>query len=202
MSSNSVSGWSLMGIRSESKQKTHDLILRKTALLLDKRGFLNVSSKRIAKECNVSQGSIFLHFKSKENLLNTILLTNIVNLETKLKDSLLPELKCDTFLKKYLDIIIVNESFLSRAYMDLPYLPEKLSKNLISLETTTKNLFFENIRYNKKNKFSIVDSFISIDAFFSQIQKNLLEKEKFTKSNSILRERRGKILKLYKILFE
>ncbi len=191
-----------MGIRSDSKQNTHELILKKTALLLDKKGFLNVSSKEIAKECNISQGSIFLHFKTKENLLNTILLSNITSFENSLKNSLLPKLKSDLFLKKYLDLLIQNEAFLSRAYMDLPYLPETLSKNINNLETTTKNLFFENIRKNQNKKFSIVDSFISIDAFFSQIQKNLLEKDIYKQSNSIIRQRRGKIIKLYRILFE
>jgi AcrR family transcriptional regulator len=193
-----------MGIRSELKQKTHNLILEKTALLLDKKGFLNVSSKEIAKECNVSQGSIFLHFKTKENLLNMILSNNITHFENSLKNSLLPELKSDIFLKKYLDLLILNEAFLSRAYMDLPYLQETLSKNLNNLETTTKNLFFENIRKNniKNIKFNIVDTFISIDAFFSQIQKNFLEKDIYAQSNSIIRQRRGKIIKLYRILFE
>ena len=193
-----------MGIRSELKQKTHNLILEKTALLLDKKGFLNVSSKEIAKECNVSQGSIFLHFKTKENLLNMILSNNITHFENSLKNSLLPELKSDIFLKKYLDLLILNEAFLSRAYMDLPYLQETLSKNLNNLETTTKNLFFENIRKNniKNIKFNIVDTFISIDAFFSQIQKNFLEKDIYVQSNSIIRQRRGKIIKLYRILFE
>jgi len=193
-----------MGIRSELKQKTHNLILEKTALLLDKKGFLNVSSKEIAKECNVSQGSIFLHFKTKENLLNMILSNNITHFENSLKNSLLPELKSDIFLKKYLDLLILNEAFLSRAYMDLPYLQETLSKNLNNLETTTKNLFFENIRKNniKNIKFNIVDTFISIDAFFSQSQKNLLEKDIYAQSNSVIRQRRGKIIKLYRILFE
>lgn len=191
-----------MGIRSESKKKTHNLILEKTALLLDKKGFLNISSKEIAKECNVSQGSIFLHFKTKENLLNMILSNNIIIFENSLKNSLLPELKSDVFLKKYLDLLILNEAFLSRAYMDLPYLQEALSKNIINLETTTKNLFFENIRKNKNKKFNIVDTFISIDAFFSQIQKNLVEKDIHEISNSIIRQRRGKIIKLYRILFE
>ena len=64
------------------------------------------------------------------------------------------------------------------------------------------NLFFENLRNNPNKNLSIVDSFISIDAFFAQIQKNLLEKEVYTEFNSIIRQRRGKIVKLYRILFE
>ena len=192
----------IIGIRSESKQKTRNLILVKTALLLHNKGFLNVSSKEIAKECNLSQGSIFLHFKSKENLLNTILLTNIHSFEADLKKMCDPKYIKELFLKNYLDVLIQHESFLSRVYKDLPYLSEALSKNIVGLETTTKNLFFENLRKNPNKKLSIVDSFISIDAFFAQIQKNLLEKEIYTTSNSIIRQRRGKIVKLYRTLFE
>ena len=192
----------IIGIRSESKQKTRQLILDKTALLLHNKGFLKVSSKEIARECNLSQGSIFLHFETKENLLNTILSSNIMKFEIDLKKNCIPNYSKELFLKNYIDVLIQNESFLSRAYKDLPYLPDALSKSLNGLETTTKNLFFENLRKNPEKKLSIVDSFISIDAFFAQIQKNLLEKEVYTEFNSIIRQRRGKIIKLYRTLFE
>ncbi len=198
-----VSEWVvIIGIRSESKQKTRELILTKTALLLHNKGFLKVSSKEIARECNLSQGSIFLHFETKENLLNTILSSNITKFEIDLKKNCIPNYSKELFLKNYIDVLIQNESFLSRAYKDLPYLPDALSKSLNGLETTTKNLFFENLRKNPEKKLSIVDSFISIDAFFAQIQKNLLEKEVYTEFNSIIRQRRGKIIKLYRTLFE
>ena len=198
-----VSEWVvIIGIRSESKQKTRELILSKTALLLHNNGFLNVSSKEISAQCNISQGSIFLHFKTKENLLNTILMANINEFESELKNMCLPRFSKELFLKNYIDVLIQFESFLSRAYKDLPYLSEALSKNINSLEVTTKNLFFENIRNNPDKKLSIVDSFISIDAFFAQIHKNLLDKEVYTDSNSIIRQRRGKIVKLYRTLFE
>ena len=192
----------IIGIRSDAKKKTRELILSKTALLLHNKGFLNVSSKEISRACNISQGSIFLHFQTKENLLNTILLTNIDRFESDLKNMCLPKYNKELFLKNYLDVLIDHESFLSRAYKDLPYLSEALSKNINSLEILTKNIFFENIRNNPEKKLSIVDSFISIDAFFAQIQKNLLEKDTYTESNSIIRQRRGKIVKLYRTLFE
>lgn len=191
----------ILGIRSESKQKTREKILQKTALLLDKKGFLNVSSKEISKKCNISQGTIFLHFKTKENLLNTILLEKINEYETTLKEVCLPKFKKEKFLKNYIDVLIQYESFLSRAYKDLPYFSKALNKDIKNLELITKDLFFENIRNYPNGKLSIVDSFISIDAFFAQIQKNLLDKEIYTASNSIIRQKRGKIIKLYRTLF-
>ena len=114
-----------------------------------------MSSKEIARECNLSQGSIFLHFETKENLLNTILSSNITKFEIDLKKNCIPNYSKELFLKNYIDVLIQNESFLSRAYKDLPYLPDTLSKSLNGLETTTKNLFFENLRKNPEKKLSI-----------------------------------------------
>ncbi len=188
-------------MRSESKKVTRELLLRKTALLLNNQGFLNVSTKEISRECNLSQGTLFLHFKTKENLLSTIINTNLDTLDKELISRCKPTDLPDTFLKNYIDVIIEHESFLSRAYKDLPYLPDSLKRNFVNLETITKNLFFENLKNNPTKKLSIVDSFISIEAFISQIYKNLVEKETYSENNSIIRQKRGKITKLYKTLF-
>ena len=128
-----------MGKRSETKRKTRELLLEKTALLLENNGFLNVSSKEISKECNLSQGTLFLHFKTKENLLSTILNDNITSFESELIKRCKPADSQDTFLRSYIDVLIEHESFLSRTYKDLPYLTESLKKDFIHLESLTKN---------------------------------------------------------------
>ena len=144
-----VSEWVvIIGIRSDSKQKTRNLLLEKTALLLHNKGYLNVSSKEISRECNLSQGTLFLHFKTKENLLSTIINTNSRTFEKELHSRCKSSDSPDTFLRNYIDVIIEHESFLSRAYKDFPYLPETLRKNIINFETTTKNLFYENLKVN------------------------------------------------------
>ncbi len=191
-----------MGIRSESKEKTRKLLLEKTALLLYNKGFMNVSTKDISRECNLSQGTLFLHFETKENLFTTIINTNIDNLEKDLKKNCNIKNPRDSFLKSFLDVIIEYESFLSRTYKDIDYLNDKLKKNVDGLENLIKSLFFDNFRQNPVKKQSIVDTFISIDAFLAQIHVNLVEKEVYSKHNSIIRQRRGKLLKLYRTLFE
>ncbi|MCK5387861.1 MAG: TetR/AcrR family transcriptional regulator [Candidatus Izimaplasma sp.] len=187
--------------RSELKQKTRELLLDKTALLLNNKGYLNVSSKDISRECELSQGTLFLHFHTKENLLSTIINGNIDSFERELKKRCKVIDNRETFLKHYIEVLIEHESFLSRAYKDLPYLNEHLHKNIVNIETLTKNLFFDNLRQNLGRKLNIVDSFIAIDAFIAQIQKNLMEKEIYSEFNSIIRQRRGKITKLYRALF-
>jgi len=50
-------------------------ILEAALLLFTKEGFHGTSTAKIAKEANVSNGTLFHHFKTKEALINTLYLT-------------------------------------------------------------------------------------------------------------------------------
>ena len=190
-----------MGVRQNAKNKTREIILENTAMLLTKNGFIKVSSKEIAETCNVSQGTIFLHFKTKENLLITILNSNIIGVENSLKQRCITTDSSDVFLKNLLDVYAENEDILSRIYKDYPYFSDNLTRQIDSLDTLVKNMLFENFRKGQSKKLSIVDAFIIIDAFISQLKNYLTEKEVYSTSNSIIRQRRGRITKLYRMLF-
>ncbi|MFK5883151.1 MAG: TetR/AcrR family transcriptional regulator [Candidatus Izemoplasma sp.] len=190
-----------MNQRQLSKAFTRQLILDKTALLLEQQGFFFVSTKQIADKCGISQGTIFLHFQTKDNLLNSIILNKVVLIEADLKQLCHPDDSKEVFFKNYMDVMIKHEDILSRLYKDLPYLSEQLSKNITGLEATIKKMFFDNIRNHNKLNLSIVDLFIHIDAILSQIYKNLIEKETYSEHNSILKQRRGKTIKLHRALF-
>lgn len=197
-----VSEWVvIIGTRIEAKARTREKIIDATKLLIQKRGFVKISSKEISKECGVSQGSIFLHFKTKDGLLTTILSSNIESLEQGLISVCKPSDTQDFFLKNYLEILSIHEDMLSRIYKDYSYLDNKLQKQVDGLEIMFKNIIFDNYKKNTKAEMSIVDSFIAIDAFLSQIKDYLMSKETFTSSNSIIRQKRGRIGKLYKMLF-
>lgn len=191
-----------MNMREQSKAKTRELILNKTALLVEEMGFYNISTKEIARSCNLSQGSIFLHFQTKENLLNLIFENQLSIFENIVLQNCFSDMKQELFLKNFLDALIESENFLSRVYLDLPYLNDLMKKYLSGLETTIKNLFFDNIRHNVSDKPSIIDTFIAIDAFYSQIHRNFIEKDYSHSANSIIKQKRGKLVKLYRTLFE
>lgn len=190
-----------MSSRTVEKAKTREKIIKATEFLIRAEGFVKISSKKIATECGVSQGSIFLHFGTKDRLLMTILDSNIDNLEESLKAKCKSDLSSDTFLKNYVEVFAEYEDILSRIYRDYSYLDNDLQKKVDGLEVYLKNLIFDNYKKNASKKMSIVDSFIAIDAFLSQTKDYLMAKETFTTSNSVTRQKRGKLVKLYRMLF-
>jgi AcrR family transcriptional regulator len=191
----------IISIRKENKQETRERILIETSKLLYKNGLIKVSTKEIAQSSQVSQGSIFLHFKTKENLLNAILESNIKDIENALVERCIPTEKQDMFIKSFLNVMSEYENPLSRLYKDYPYMSDSLQKQMDGLESIMKNLFFDNLKNNRSTSPNIIDSFILIDAFVSQIKSYFVEKTVYTTSNSIIRQRRGRILKLFRLLF-
>ena len=191
-----------MGIRDERKRETRRVILENTKTLLLENGFVKVSTKEISSKAGVAQGSIFLHFNDKETLLNEIISVDIKKLHDELIRDIDPRSERDIFLGELIDVLGNNEGILSRVYKDYDYLSEKLKKNVDLIEKEIKNMIFDNLRVSKGRVLSIVDSFILIDAFYSQLKANLLDKDVYSPMNSILRNRRGKLSKLFRILFE
>ena len=192
----------ILGVRQESKNNTREKILKETSKLLQQSGFIKVSTKNISKECEVSQGTIFLHFKTKENLLNTILSSNIEALEIELNHTCSTNDSQEKFLRSFLDSLINHENILSRAYKDYPYLGNSLRKQIDSIDIFFKNIFYDNIKMNRSSSLNILDLFLAIDAFISQLKNYLLEKDVLSSNVSIIHQRRGRILKLYRLLFE
>ncbi|QMS84738.1 TetR/AcrR family transcriptional regulator [Candidatus Xianfuyuplasma coldseepsis] len=190
-----------MGVRLEQKEQTRERIIDKTTQLVQENGFVGISTKDISKNSDVSQGTIFLHFKTKINLLNTILYSNVDNFEKDLIEQCNANQSTDNFVRNFLDAISLYEGILSRAYKDYSYLDDPLQKQLDDLDTLIKNKFYDNIKHNRSTNLNIVDTFTLIDAFISQIKQYLLEKNVYTKANSIIRQRRGRITKLYRMLF-
>lgn len=191
-----------MSIRDEAKQQTRENILYQTTLLLQEKGFVQLSSREISETCQVSQGTIFLHFGTKNNLLNEILFSNMTKLENALNERCIPSETQDNFIKNFLNTLSDFEDILSRTYKDYFYLSDSLQKQITDLETLIKSKFFDNLKQNRSNNINILDSFILIDSFISQIKSYLLEKNVYSISNSVLKQKRGRIMKLYKVLFQ
>lgn len=191
----------IIGIREDSKLKTRLLIIDETRNALFEKGYLRLSTKDISNRSKVSQGTIFLHFESKNNLINYILIQLISDFMSDLKTTCNVNSKRADFVYEVLGVISIHENALSIVYRDYPHLSDEIRKIVDLSETTLKGLFFDNIRNSKGKEISIVDSFILIDAFLSQVKNYLLLKELNSHGNTI-RQLSGKLNKLHRYLFQ
>jgi len=108
---------------SETKQtsKQTDKLVRidlSAIELFAEKGFANTSTKEIASRADVAEGTIFKHYKTKENLLLNILLKFLKVLMPSMKKEILEKLSqqefktfsefFDFFLRNRIDFILAN----------------------------------------------------------------------------------------------
>ena len=190
----------IIGIRELNKIKTRNRIIEETKKVLLHKGYIKMSTKDISSKSDLSQGTIFLHFQSKDKLLNYILTQLISDFIECLKTSVDVTSKREEFASNIIAVISDHESALTIAYRDYPYLSDEIKKVVDLSDSTLKGLFFDNIRNTKGKDISIVDSFVLIDGFISQIKTYLFMKDLGSHGN-IIRQSSSKLNKLYRYLF-
>lgn len=99
-----------MAILQESeKQRRREIIIEAAVKVFARKGFYNAKVKDVAREAGVADGTIYLYFKNKDDLLISlfeskmeIILTRFKNALKKVSD---PLEKLTTFIKVYFDLI-------------------------------------------------------------------------------------------------
>jgi AcrR family transcriptional regulator len=189
-----------MRVRSKQKEKTHQAIMNTTKHLIEKNGFVSVSTKMISSEANVAQGSIFLHFRTKNALFDQI----VIGVLTSIKSDILLIHKKVTSLEGYIRLFLETlnheENMLARIYQNLSELDENIQLEVSQFEVAIKDVFFD-VLESRKESVNIVNSFVAIDAFYAQMKEYLLNKDTFSQQNAVLEKKTGRLLKLSKLLF-
>lgn len=155
----------------------------------------------LSEKANVAQGSIFMHFQSKIKLNYILVEKHIKTLEITMAEVDFKKVKINDFTKSFIECFEDEELLLSRVLQHYMSFDNK-TKNLIDqFITSIKDLIFDYIQKNSKNKLNIIDTFVAIDAFWAQINLYLIMNSSYSPDSTILITDVGKLNKLFKILF-
>ncbi|MGS0973301.1 MAG: TetR/AcrR family transcriptional regulator [Candidatus Izemoplasmataceae bacterium] len=172
--------------RTKQKEKTHQKLLSITKEIYLDQGYINTSTKVISKKANVSQGTIFLHFETKQKLLATIIVDELDRLFYKLQETS-PSID-ELFLS-----IVDNERLLSRVMKDYPCMPERFQTSFDQVRMGYKDQLFDLLK--PKSKLSILDLFALIEMVLALIFEDLFYAKTDIMVNKI--KKYQKIIKKY-----
>lgn len=163
-------------LRESEKQRRRQSIIEAAVKVFARKGFYNANVKDVAKEAGVADGTIYLYFKNKDDLLISLFenkMDNILNRFSKaLKKISDPLDQLKTFIKVYFDLIEedndLSEVFQVELRQSTKFLKDYRNQkfadylNIIStiLEEGKKNHFF---RSNLNTKITTLIIFGAID---------------------------------------
>lgn len=153
-----------MSKRSLQKEETKKKILDVSRSIYLDQGYTSTSTKRISEKAKVSQGTVFLHFQTKEKLLKQIIVEDLHELRTTLE-------KVDLDLSQIFVLVEEREEMLARVIKDYPYLPNSFQEAFDQLKSALKDHLFDLLK--EKSKQSILDLFAFIDMLLALLFEDL-----------------------------
>lgn len=122
--------------------------------IISTEGLARLSTKNLAAKVGVSEGAIYRHFKSKKDILLSIVedvYTNLVVNQKEIANSeMIPSIKLYTFFCKQIQYLIRNNGvtillFTEATHANDSYLKERLLKILEAQKTLLKQIIVEGV---------------------------------------------------------
>lgn len=145
--------------RKREKKNRKNAILKAARRLFFENGFRPVTVESIAKKAELSKGSIYLYFKSKEEIYTQILLSDIDKFHEHFKEILQNSTSASEAITRFAIIYVdlfLNDRELFRILMTFMLhtnamnLPEDLNKHIIKSTNRNINTIEEIFRYGIK----------------------------------------------------
>jgi len=139
--------------------------------IISTEGLAKLSTKNLAAKVGVSEGAIYRHFKSKKDILLSIVddvYTNLVVNQKEIADSeMIPSIKLFTFFCKQVKYLIHNKGITILLFSEATHtndsnLKEKLLQVLKAQKTLLKQIVAEGVSKRLWNKNINIDDFATI----------------------------------------
>ncbi|MFD1608618.1 TetR/AcrR family transcriptional regulator [Oceanobacillus luteolus] len=136
-----------MNRRQEKFNNRHKLILEKAEEIIKKQGYINFTMDEVAKAVDIAKGTLYLHFKSKEELVYNLvhpkmlqLLNDVKKIVNKETDFILKlnRLISGLFSSSYFQFVVLSFPDMSAVFQkdtssELELIQKEIIKNFISL---------------------------------------------------------------------
>jgi len=173
--------------RNVQKELTRKKLIEVAIKLFGDNGILNTKTIDISKEAGVSHGTVFSHFKTQEELLDTVIEEVGNRIVSKLQELIDVKGTLEEILKAHINGLIEFEKFYTRLIIERRLLPESASNIYIIIQSSISFHIGEVLK-EEIAKGKIIDTPIHLlfNSWVGLIHYYLTNGDLFTKDGSIL----------------
>ena len=185
-----------MNKREKNKQNTRQKILEAAKVEFIANGFLNTKTVDVAKRSGVAHGTLFFHFDNKDKLIIEIIEKELFGITGDLYNILNKANGFEELLESYLLFLEGEESLFSVIARELPFYSTELRRQIFFRESAVRNYFYQSIEDEiNKGIFKNIDITYILDVLFGSINYYLSLNDVFGYKNTIIKEKKNKIIK-------
>ena len=165
--------------RIEQKQQTRDHLLNMAYGQFSQKGFLATKTLDIAKAAGVSHGALFVHFPSREELLEKVIDAFGVRLGAKLKE-LVIDRSARKVLAAHLDAIEEYEGFYAKLVIEGPLLPPSVRNRAFMIQSGIAHYLEKTIHGSEIPIHFLLNSWLGLIHYY------LANRDKFSPGGSVI----------------
>ena len=188
--------------RKLQKEQTREKIITAAIKIYSEQGF-SVPTATIAREANVSHGSIFVHFPTVESLLLCLLddFSEDINREIHL----LSEYGNDIakLLDMHIETLIKHEGFYKRLVTEAVRLPEEAKNTFIAIQSTLSIHFLEVLEVEiSKGRIKNIPFHMLFNTWLGLVHYYLLNGDLFAPRESVLTRYKAALIECFVTLIK
>jgi AcrR family transcriptional regulator len=190
----------LIGTKQRAKQKadTRERILLAALQLFESNGFASTRTQDVAEAAGISHGSIFSHFITREELILSVLMRFLYEVDATTRKCMRQHTKLHTFLKSHLEAIAEKEVLYTRIIQEQHLLPKEARSLLVEINSAVSS-HLQSILQNENSKISLKPSeyYFLFNSWMGTITYYLLNCDLFATKGKVLKKRHTEIIGLF-----
>jgi len=183
--------------RSLQKAQTREKIIAAAVKVYSEFGF-SAPTAVIAKEAELSHGSIFVHFPTVESLLICLLELFSQDINNELHS--LSE-SCNDIAKlldMHIKVLIKNENFYKRLVKEAVYLPEEAKNTFIAIQSTVSIHFLQVLEHEiNEGKIKDVPCHMLFNTWLGLVHYYILNGDLFAPGKSVLKRYKKTLIECF-----
>lgn len=165
--------------RAAQKQQTRNHLLTMAYSEFSQKGFLATKTLNIATAAGVSHGALFVHFPTKEELLEKVIDAFGLRLGIKLKE-LMTNGTTKEVLAAHLEAIEEYESFYTHLVIEGPLLPPSVRNRAFMIQSGVAHYLEKTIRDSLTPIHFLLNSWLGLIHYY------LINRDKFAPGGSVI----------------
>lgn len=184
--------------RSEQKEITRQRLIEAAMKLFAQKGILATTTADIAKAIKMSHGSVFLHFPTRDDLVNAVIDEFGKYLSIEFRAAFNNNHGLAQVLKAHLQVLQEFEDFYSSLVIESPLLPLKVRGTLFTLQSgISHEIFIAAQKEIKQGQIRNIKRHLLFNTWISLIHYYLTNKDLFAPNKSVIAEKGNELLRHY-----
>lgn len=184
--------------RKEQKERTRQNLVAEATLLFARNGIAATTTADVARSLGLSHGTVFVHFPTREDLIQAVVDHFGERLSRELGDRLNPDLSLRPLLQAHLAVLSEFEDFYLRLIAESHSLPPGIRGQVYAMNASLSYRFHRAAQpLMKEGSVKKMDQASFFNSWMALLHYHVLNRDLFADRTPILGDRGDEILRLF-----